>query len=98
MLCCAQARIHPEQRGTDLSGEQLEALRAALLEVPAAAVAVDADSSRFPKDWIFHHRWEEKKSPSGVSFLKIGGRVRHPLQDPRVLGPLPSEFSLCPKP
>lgn len=59
----------------DLDRPQLEALRLALLEVPRAAVDVDADSSRFPKDWIFHHRWDEKKSPAGISFLKIGGRV-----------------------
>ena len=70
-----KARIHPEQRGADLSGQQVEALRGALLEVPRTAVDVEADSARFPKDWIFHHRWEQKKAPKGVSFIKVGGRV-----------------------
>ena len=73
-----QARIHPEQRAADLSGEQVAALREAMVAVPRVAVDVDADSSRFPEDWIFHHRWAEKKAPKQFSFIKIGGRVRPP--------------------
>jgi len=54
------------------------ALREAMVAVPRTAVDVDADSSRFPEDWIFHHRWSEKKAPAHYSFIKIGGRVRVP--------------------
>ena len=75
-----QARIHPEQRAADLSEQQVGALREAMVAVPRIAVDVDADSSRFPEDWIFHHRWSEKKAPSHYSFIKIGGRVRSPFR------------------
>ena len=71
-----QARIHPEQKAVDLSEEQVGALREALVAVPRIAVDVDADSSRFPEDWIFHHRWSEKTAPDQYAFVKIGGRVR----------------------
>ena len=64
------------KKAADLSGEQVGALREALVAVPRIAVDVDADSSRFPEDWIFHHRWSEKTAPKKFSFVKIGGRVR----------------------
>ena len=76
MHVAPQARIHPEQRAADLSEQQVAALREAMVAVPRTAVDVDADSSRFPEDWIFHHRWSEKKAPPHFSFIKIGGRVR----------------------
>lgn len=59
-----------------MNQEQLTALREALIEVPRIAVNVEADSSRFPDDWIFHYRWNENGAPKRYSFLKIGGRVR----------------------
>ena len=56
----------------------------ALLFVTKTAVETDADSSRFPKDWLMLHRWgkgkkggDVNKLPSGeqVEFLKVGGRT-----------------------
>ena len=51
------ARIHPEQRCNTLTDDQLKLLHHHIVEVCAAAVAVDADSDRFPQDWLFKHRW-----------------------------------------
>jgi formamidopyrimidine-DNA glycosylase len=35
-------------------------VRARLHSVVRRAVAVDADSDRFPRGWLFHHRWDVK--------------------------------------
>lgn len=69
------ARIHPNERACDLSPEQTEALRAALLEVAQASVEVNADAERFPDDWLFAHRWKPKTAPARLKFLTIGGRT-----------------------
>jgi formamidopyrimidine-DNA glycosylase len=46
----------------------------------AHAVKVDGDSSRFPKRWLFHQRWEYRGAPrtaDGSSIVRetIGGRT-----------------------
>jgi formamidopyrimidine-DNA glycosylase len=51
------ARIHPEQRCNTLSSEQLTALHHQTRSVCEIAVAVNADSSKFPEHWLFTHRW-----------------------------------------
>jgi formamidopyrimidine-DNA glycosylase len=52
-----QARLHPEQLVAQLTATHLAALHKALKEVVQTAVEANADSSRFPKDWMFHVRW-----------------------------------------
>lgn len=73
----------------------------ALLFVTKTAVETDADSSKFPKDWLMLHRWgkgkkgeDANKLPNGdqVEFLKVGGRTSafvRKLQ--RKVGPVASE-------
>lgn len=51
------ARVHPEQRCNTLTTEQLEALHGQTAEVCQTAVAVNADDSQFPENWLFKHRW-----------------------------------------
>lgn len=41
-----QARIHPETPASALSGEELEALRTAMLDVCTLAVAANADDDK----------------------------------------------------
>jgi hypothetical protein len=41
---------------------------------------VDGDSARFPKRWLFHHRWDHRGEPrtaDGSSIVRetIGGRT-----------------------
>ena len=57
------ARIHPEQRCNTLTDSQVQSLHHYVVNVCKTAVAVNADSQRFPDHWIFKHRW--------VSFVPI---------------------------
>lgn len=52
-----QAAIRPQRRAADLSRAEVTRLRSTLLRVIRRAVAVDADSDRFPAGWLFHRRW-----------------------------------------
>lgn len=52
-----QARIAPRRPACSLSREEARRLRGALKSVVATAVAARADSDRFPRTWLFHHRW-----------------------------------------
>ena len=40
-----------------LTGAQLAALHQQTADVCASAVAVNADDTKFPEDWLFKHRW-----------------------------------------
>ncbi|GMY34091.1 formamidopyrimidine-DNA glycosylase isoform X2 [Fagus crenata] len=73
-----QARIHPLQSSASLSKENCATLHKCIKEVIEKAVEVGADSSQFPKNWIFHSR--EKKSGAFVDgkkidFINAGGRT-----------------------
>ena len=76
-----QARIHPASRACSLSPEQARALYDAIRFVTSFACSVNADSSRFPKEWLFHYRWGKGKNGTAVpgvgcvSFETIGGRT-----------------------
>lgn len=52
-----QARIAPRLRADELTAEQVRQLRQKLRSVVRKAVEVDADARRFPRTWLFHHRW-----------------------------------------
>lgn len=71
-----RARIDPRRAGGSLRPAELRRLAEALVEVIGKAVDVGADSSQYPEDWLFHHRWGGGK---GVD--TIGGRtlVREPV-------------------
>ena len=43
-----------------ISVGQLDALLSSAKYVAETAVACDADSNRFPREWIFHVRWGKK--------------------------------------
>ena len=75
-----QSRIDPRRRARDLSRAEVKRLRRCLLAVVSEAVAVGADKDRFPRRWIFHHRWgrvEGAKTARGepIEFLRIAGRT-----------------------
>ncbi|KAG8754588.1 hypothetical protein FRC12_011152 [Ceratobasidium sp. 428] len=81
-----QSRIHPEQRASNLSEEQLKAMYNWTKRVCETAVAVNADSTQFPADWLFKYRWskgqkskEDMLLPNGekakIEWLTVGGRT-----------------------
>ncbi|XP_013592224.1 PREDICTED: formamidopyrimidine-DNA glycosylase isoform X2 [Brassica oleracea var. oleracea] len=77
-----QARIHPLQTASSLSKEQCEALHTSIKEVIEKAVEVDAESSQFPSNWIFHAR-EEKP---GKAFVDGLSPVHYNVSKPPTLG------------
>ena len=69
-------RVHPETPARALGGARAAALQAAVESVCARAVEADADSARFPPDWIFHRRWGKVpgKCAEGhaLAFITVG--------------------------
>jgi formamidopyrimidine-DNA glycosylase len=75
-----QARISPKRLAASLDFEEVGRLEAALGRILRVAVDVGADESRFPKDWLFHHRWGGEKGPQTIGGHRlaretIGGRT-----------------------
>jgi len=75
-----QARLDPGRPARDLTRGEIRRLRARLGAVIRKAVAVDADSNRFPASWLFHHRWgknPEARTARGerIAYRTIGGRT-----------------------
>ena len=77
------ARMHPEQYSNTLSAEQISQLHKSIHYVCGLAVETLADSSQFPEEWLFKHRWTKGKKdapttlPNGSKFvfLTVGGRT-----------------------
>ncbi|XP_076888032.1 formamidopyrimidine-DNA glycosylase-like isoform X2 [Bidens hawaiensis] len=73
-----QAKIHPLQSAANIPKEGCAALHKSLKEVIEHSVEVDADSSRFPADWLFHSRWGKKPGKingKAIDFINAGGRT-----------------------
>lgn len=66
-----QARVSPKRIASDLSAAEVGRLRNAVRRVVTLAVDAEADESRFPADWLFHHRWGGKKGDERIGRYKI---------------------------
>ncbi|MCJ1387549.1 hypothetical protein MMC18_000392 [Xylographa bjoerkii] len=77
------AKIHPEQYSNTLSAAQIAQLHKSIHYVCSLAVETQADSSKFPEEWLFKHRWGKGKKdsknqlPNGakIVFMTVGGRT-----------------------
>ena len=74
------ARIRPDRAAETLSLREVKALLKALKDVVEHAVEVGADSSKYPANWLFNHRWGGAKGPNEIGGKKIvreqiGGRT-----------------------
>ena len=77
------AKLHPEQYSDTFSSAQLKQLHTSIIYVCKTAVDLLADSSKFPDEWLFKHRWGKGKKdsptslPNGakITFLTVGGRT-----------------------
>ncbi|KAH8684797.1 putative formamidopyrimidine-DNA glycosylase [Tricladium varicosporioides] len=77
------AKLHPEQYSNTFSSDQIKQLHKSLLYVCQTAVDLLGDSSKFPEDWLFNHRWGKGKKdapttmPNGAKIihLTVGGRT-----------------------
>lgn len=74
------ARIAPARTGASLSESESSMLRKSIQSVLKTAIEADAEFERFPKTWLFHHRWGGKRgseSIGGKAIVRetIGGRT-----------------------
>lgn len=77
------AKLHPEQYSNTFSSTQLKQLYTSMLYVCQTAVDLLADSSKFPEEWLFKHRWGKGKKdapkhlPNGaaITHVTVGGRT-----------------------
>ena len=77
------AKLHPEQYSDTFSSEQIKQLHKSIRYVCQTAVDLLADSSKFPDEWLFKHRWGKGKKdaptilPNGdkIIHLTVGGRT-----------------------
>ena len=75
-----QARLDPRCPAQDLIEPQVRALHRTLKRVLSRAVNCDADAARFPRTWLFHHRWgkvDGARTAKGepIEFLTVAGRT-----------------------
>jgi formamidopyrimidine-DNA glycosylase len=75
-----QAAIDPRRPASSLSLPELARLRSRLHAIVRHAVAVGADERRYPRTWLFHHRWGRAagaRTARGepIVYLRIGGRT-----------------------
>jgi formamidopyrimidine-DNA glycosylase len=75
-----QSGISPRRPAASLSLSEVTKLRAKIHSIIRKAVAVEADYERFPKSWLFHHRWgrdSEAKTYGRQKIIheEIGGRT-----------------------
>lgn len=80
-----QAGIHPDTRACDINEEGCKRLLQKLQYIINTAIEADANYDYFPKDWLFHYRWDKVKANSGekirmpdgspIVFETCGGRT-----------------------
>jgi len=75
-----QAAIDPRRPASSLDAVELRRLRTRLLAIVRLAVAVGADDGRFPRSWLFHHRWGRDpgaRTARGerIVHVTVGGRT-----------------------
>jgi len=75
-----QSGIAPKRSAASLTPSEISALRRAIRTVLARAVKVGADYHRFPKTWLFEHRWGGTRGSDQINGQRIireevGGRT-----------------------
>lgn len=79
-----QARISPHRKTRALDPDAQKRLHQAIRKVVRTAVEADAVADRFPKTWLFHHRWDKVRDRTtgvttargeSVRFDTVGGRT-----------------------
>jgi formamidopyrimidine-DNA glycosylase len=75
-----QARIAPQRIASSLDAREVSALRRAIRTVVGHAVKVGADSDRYPRTWLFEHRWGGTRGAQQINGHairrdEVGGRT-----------------------
>jgi formamidopyrimidine-DNA glycosylase len=66
-----QAHVAPHRRACNLGPDEAKRLRSCLGRIVRKAVAVDADKYRFPRTWLFPHRWGRRPDAATARGEKI---------------------------
>ena len=74
------ARIAPQRLASSLDVREVSALRRAIRTVVGHAVKVGADSDRYPRTWLFGHRWGGSRGSRQINGHpirrdEVGGRT-----------------------
>jgi len=77
------AKLHPEQYSDTFSSAQIKQLHESIIHICQTAVDLLGDSSKFPEEWLFKHRWGKGKKdapttlPNGdkITHITVGGRT-----------------------
>ncbi len=75
-----QAKIAPQRPASSLSASEFSALRKSIEKVIKVSVEAGVDEEKFPKTWIFHHRWggsrgADKIGKHDIKRTTVGGRT-----------------------
>ncbi len=75
-----QARLDPRRGADSLDESEIRALRRCLGSVIRTAVKVNAEKSRLPRAWLFHHRWGRQdgaalRDGTPIEHLTLAGRT-----------------------
>lgn len=67
-----QSGIAPQRPANDLSKAEFKKLHDKIASVAKLAVKVGADDEKYPKQWLFHHRWGKK-----MASVSTGHEIKH---------------------
>ncbi|HSN25775.1 MAG TPA: DNA-formamidopyrimidine glycosylase family protein [Kofleriaceae bacterium] len=75
-----QARLAPHRLASSLDASEVASLRRAIRTVVGHAVKVGADSERYPRTWLFEHRWGGSRGSQQINGHairrdEVGGRT-----------------------
>ncbi len=57
-----QAHINPTRKTADLTPDEIRTIRLKMRAIIRKAVEVNAIKERYPRTWLFHHRWGKKEN------------------------------------
>lgn len=74
-----QAKIAPQRKAGTLTSAEISRIRSKISSVTKLAVKSGADDEKYPKNWLFHHRWGKKSefvsSGERIRYSEVGGRT-----------------------
>lgn len=75
-----QAKIAPQRLAKELNPAEIKRLRSKIKHVLQKACDWEADYTRFPSTWLFHHRWGKNQDAltgrgEEIDFDTVGGRT-----------------------
>ena len=74
------AGIDPQRSANSLGSKELSKLSKSIKKIIAFAVDAEGDEESFPKNWLFHYRWQKKHSfhpftKKKITHIVVGGRT-----------------------